>query len=113
MSPARLRRAVFLRHPLSLYMKAAFRHLSLPAFALVLAACSSSVTSARLSQINDGMKTSQVEALLGRPTRIDQSEITGLTGQVYHYLSSAGDGRVVFVNGAVFETNFVPVGAHA
>jgi hypothetical protein len=34
-------------------------------------------------------------------------------GQVYHYLSSAGDGRVVFVNGAVFETNFVPVGAHA
>jgi outer membrane protein assembly factor BamE (lipoprotein component of BamABCDE complex) len=111
MSPALLRRAVFWRCALS--MKIAFRHLSLPAFALMLAACSSSVTASRLTQIQDGMKTSQVESILGRPTHIDQSQITGLTGQVYHYISGAGDGRVVFVNDTVFETNFVPAGAHA
>jgi outer membrane protein assembly factor BamE (lipoprotein component of BamABCDE complex) len=79
----------------------------------MLAACSSAVTASQLTQVILGMKTDQVQKLLGQPTRIDQSEITGLTGQVYHYISSAGDGQVVFVNDAVFETNFVPVGAHA
>jgi outer membrane protein assembly factor BamE (lipoprotein component of BamABCDE complex) len=81
--------------------------------ALFFGGCSSAVTSSRLTQITNGMKSSQVEALLGRPTRIDHSEITGLTGQVYHYISSSGDGRVVFVNDAVFKTDFVPAGAHA
>jgi outer membrane protein assembly factor BamE (lipoprotein component of BamABCDE complex) len=89
-----------------------FRILLIPSI-LALAACTSAVTPAKLQQISDGMKSGQVEALLGRPTRIDQSEITGLTGQVYHYVSGQGDGRVVFINDVVFQTNFVPAGAHA
>lgn len=79
----------------------------------LLAACSSAVTPAKLRQISNGMKTSQVEALLGRPARIEQAEITGLTGEVYHYVSPQGDGRVVFINGSVFQTNFDAKGAHA
>ena len=94
-------------------MKPTLRYLSLLAAVLLLGACSSAVTASRLTQIQSGMKTNQVEAILGRPTRIDQSEITGLTGQVYHYQSRAGDGRIVFVNDAVFETDFVPAGVHA
>jgi len=74
---------------------------------LVLAACSSAVTPARLDAIAEGMKTEQVIAQLGQPTRIDHAEITGLTGDVYHYISSGGDARIVFVNGSVFNTQFV------
>ena len=81
--------------------------------ALALMACSSAVTQAKLDQITNGMKTDDVTKLLGQPTRIDQSEITGLTGQVYHYVSKQGDGRVVFINGAVFETAFDASRGHA
>lgn len=94
-------------------MKSTLRHLALPVAVLLLAACSSAVTPVKLRQISNGMKTSQVEALLGRPTRIEQAEITGLTGEVYHYVSPQGDGRVVFINGSVFQTNFDAKGAHA
>jgi outer membrane protein assembly factor BamE (lipoprotein component of BamABCDE complex) len=80
---------------------------------LLAEGCSSAVTQDKLQQISNGMKSDQVTALLGQPTRIDQSEITGLTGQVYHYVSAQGDGRVVFINGAVFETNFDAFGGHA
>jgi hypothetical protein len=79
----------------------------------LLTGCASPAYSTKLLRISTGMKTAQVETILGRPTRIDHSEITGLTGQVYHYISASGDGRVVFVNDAVFETDFVPAGAHA
>jgi outer membrane protein assembly factor BamE (lipoprotein component of BamABCDE complex) len=94
-------------------MKASNFYISIGVVALALVACSSAVTQAKLNQISNGMKTDQVEALLGQPTRIDQSEITGLTGQVYHYVSAQGDGRVVFINGAVFETAFDATGGHA
>jgi len=94
-------------------METILRCLLLPAATLLLGACSSAVTQSQLTQVTPGMKTDQVQKILGQPTRIDQSEITGLSGQVYHYVSSAGDGQVVFVNDAVFETNFVPAGAHA
>ena len=75
---------------------------------LALAACSSAVTPARLEKIDEGMKTDEVVAQLGQPTRIDHAEITGLTGDVYHYISNGGDARVIFVNGSVFNTQFVP-----
>jgi outer membrane protein assembly factor BamE (lipoprotein component of BamABCDE complex) len=94
-------------------MKTSLRYLVLLVALPFLGACSSAVTASQLTQVTTGMKTDQVQKILGQPTRIDQSEITGLSGQVYHYVSSAGDGQVVFVNDAVFETNFVPAGAHA
>jgi hypothetical protein len=75
---------------------------------LGLAACSSAVTPARLEKIDEGMKTDEVVALLGQPTRIDHAEITGLTGDVYNYISRGGDAKVIFVNGSVFNTQFVP-----
>ena len=77
-----------------------------PALALALAACSSAVTPGKLQQVSNGMKTDQVTKLLGSPSRIEHSEITGLTGDVYHYDSDQGDAMVVFINGAVFKTNF-------
>ncbi len=56
------------------------------------------------------MKTAQVEALLGRPERIDASETTGLRGEVYHYPGSGGEGRVVILNDSVFKAEFIPEG---
>lgn len=88
--------------------------LSIPLLAIVaLSACSSAITSTKLAKVIDGMSTEQVEQLLGQPTRIDHAEITGLTGLVYHYVSPQGDGRVVFLNGTVFETQFDSTGGHA
>ena len=86
------------------------RHLILllvPALALALGACSSAVTPGKLQRVSGGMKTDQVTKLLGPPSRIEHSEITGLTGDVYHYDSDQGDAVVVFINGAVFKTNFI------
>jgi hypothetical protein len=78
--------------------------------ALALTACSSAVTPDRLAKITTGMKTDDVVAQLGQPARIDHAEITGLTGDAYHYVSAQGDAKVVFINGAVFATQFVPGG---
>jgi outer membrane protein assembly factor BamE (lipoprotein component of BamABCDE complex) len=94
-------------------MKSTALYLSTAAVAIFLAACSSAVTANKLQQIGNGMKTDQVTALLGQPTRIEQSEITGLTGEVYHYVSTRGDARVVLLNGTVFATTFDATGGHS
>ena len=76
--------------------------------ALTLAGCGNAVTPAKLDKITPGLKAADVTAQLGQPTRIDHTEITGLTGDAYHYVSSQGDARVVFIDGTVYATQFVP-----
>jgi outer membrane protein assembly factor BamE (lipoprotein component of BamABCDE complex) len=76
--------------------------------ALLFTACSSAVTPDKISQIKPAMKTDQVEAILGQPMRIEHTETTGLQGDVYYYSASNGEGRVVFLNNAVFKAEFVP-----
>jgi hypothetical protein len=75
---------------------------------LLVAACSSAVNADKMAQIRTGMKTGEVEAILGRPAHIDQSETTGLRGEVYHYPGPNGEGLVVFLNDAVFDAKFIP-----
>ena len=82
----------------------------LPACAVFLAACSSAVTSEKMAQVKPAMKVEQVEAILGRPAHIEQAETTGLRGEVYHYPAANGEGRVIFLNDAVFKAEFVPGG---
>ncbi len=84
--------------------------LTLLGIILALTACSSGVTPDKISQIKPAMKVDQVEALLGRPARIDQSETTGLRGEAYHYPAANGEGRVVFLNDSVFKAEFIPGG---
>ena len=88
-------------------MKAFF--FCLPAI-LTLTACSSAVTPGDMSQIKPGMTSGQVEALLGRPASIEQSETADqtLSGEVDHYPAPNGEGRVIFVNHAVFKAEFLP-----
>jgi hypothetical protein len=78
--------------------------------ALALTACSSAVTPGKMAQIKPAMKADQVEAILGRPAIIEQSETAdqSLSGEVDHYPAPNGEGRVVFVNHAVFKAEFVP-----
>jgi hypothetical protein len=78
--------------------------------AFALAACSSAVTPDKIAQIKPAMSQDQVEAILGRPARIEQSETTDQTisGGVDHYPAWNGEGRVIFVNHAVFKAEFVP-----
>jgi hypothetical protein len=91
--------------------------LAAASLALLCTACSSSVNSTMLARVTDGMKAGQVETLLGQPTRIEQAEVPDMSGiisgKVYHYTSTQGDAQVVFVNDAVFKTEFVPEGKHA
>ncbi len=88
----------------------AHKHFVLLPSVLVLTACNSAVTPARLDKIAPGMKSDDVVAQLGQPVRSDHAEITGLTGDAYHYVSARGDAKVVFINGAVFTTQFIPGG---
>jgi hypothetical protein len=79
---------------------------------LALSACSSGVTPEEMAQIKPGMKAEQVQALLGQPASIQQSESTDQTisGEVDHYPGSKGEGRVVIVDHTVFQAQFVPGG---
>jgi hypothetical protein len=83
--------------------------LSILGAALALTACTSTVTLDKMAQIKPAMSQDQVEAILGRPARIDQSETADQTisGEVDHYPGSDGEGRVIFVNHAVFKAEFV------
>jgi hypothetical protein len=78
--------------------------------ALALCACSSAVTPDKMAQIKPAMNAGQVEAILGRPASIEQSETADQTisGEVDHYPAPNGEGRVVFVNHAVFKAEFIP-----
>ena len=68
----------------------------------------------RLTRIKPGMTTDQVEAILGRPASIEQSETADqtLSGEVDHYPARfpapSGDCRVIFINHAVFKAEFLP-----
>jgi len=68
----------------------------------------------KLTRIKPGMTAVQVEAILGRPTSIEQSETADqtITGEVDHYPARyparGGDCRVIFVNHTVFKTEFIP-----
>ena len=75
--------------------------------ALILTACSSSVTPGKIAQIHSPMKSDDVKALLGKPDHIDHAETTGLNGDVYHYPAPNGEGRVVFLNDTVFKAEFI------
>lgn len=86
-----------------------------PRFALMgtafaLSACSSAVTPEKIAQVKPGMTPDQVQALLGKPARIEQSETQdqAISGEVDHYPAASGEGRVVFVNHTVFHAEFVP-----
>lgn len=85
-------------------------HLPLLGVALALTACSSAVTPDKMAQVKPAMKPADVEAILGRPARIEQSETADqtLNGEVDHYPASNGEGRVIFVNHTVFKSEFVP-----
>jgi hypothetical protein len=78
--------------------------------ALALTACGlGGFPESNMAKVKPGMTHEQVEALLGRPTTIEQSETPDqtLTGQVYHYAAPKGEGRVLFINETVFRSEFV------
>ena len=72
------------------------------------------MTPDRLTRVKAGMTSDQVEAIMGRPVSIDQSESADQTvsGEVDHYPSrfpaAGGDCRITFVNHTVFKTEFFP-----
>jgi hypothetical protein len=86
------------------------RRYSLGVAALVLTGCSSAVTPDKMAQIKPAMNPSQVEAILGRPASIEQSETADQTlgGEVDHYPAPNGEGRVVFVNHVVYKAEYIP-----
>jgi hypothetical protein len=72
-----------------------------------LTACSSAATPDKMARIKPAMTAAHVEAILGQPARIEQSETTGLSGEVDYYPASNGEGRVIYLNNAVFKADFV------
>jgi hypothetical protein len=62
----------------------------------------------KINETKPALTIAQVEQLMGRPLRIEQSETADqtVTGEVYHYPTypPGGDFKVIFVNGVVFGT---------
>jgi len=81
----------------------------LAAACVALTACATCGLDSKMGLIKPGMTAAQVVALLGSPTRIDETQTADqtLTGKVYHYATPAGDGRIVFVNGIVFSSTIL------
>ena len=79
------------------------------AAAVALTACSTCGIENEMGLIKPGMKSDQVQAILGRPAKIDETQSADQTvaGEVYHYSTPSGEGRIVFVNGAVFKAEFL------
>lgn len=71
--------------------------------ALTLTACSVCGLNHDLGLVKPGMKVNEVEALLGSPASIDET----VSAEVYHYSTPSGEARIVFVNGAVFKSEFL------
>jgi hypothetical protein len=86
-----------------------FQRSLLAAVALTITACSTCGIENEMSLVKPGMKADQVEKILGRPARIDETQTADqtLTGETYHYSTPSGEGRVVFVNGTVFKAEFL------
>jgi hypothetical protein len=67
----------------------------------------------KIHETKPPLSIAQVEQLMGRPATIEQSETADqtITGTVYHYPYPAHgqDFKVVFVNGVVFGTQFIPL----
>jgi hypothetical protein len=67
----------------------------------------------KIHETQPPLSIAQVEQLVGQPLRIEQSETADqtVTGEVYHYPYPAQgqDFKVIFVNGVVFGTQFVPI----
>jgi hypothetical protein len=76
--------------------------------ALTLTACSICGLNHDLGLVKPGMRVNEVEALLGRPASIEETVTAdqAVAAEVYHYSTPIGEARVVFVNGAVFKSEF-------
>jgi SmpA / OmlA family len=92
----------------STVMDRGYGKLLLSAAALSLSACSSAVSAHKIAQIKPNMTSDQVQAILGRPTRIEQTDPEQpQTGEVDYYTAPKGEGRVIYVNHTVFKAEFI------
>lgn len=88
--------------------------LTIPLLGLAYWACgiiSNAETLAAFSKIEDShppLTADEVTKLLGQPSHIEQSETTGLTGEVYYYPSHKHEMKIVFINGTVFHAEYTP-----
>ncbi len=72
---------------------------------LLLAGCDmfsgAKLTNANLDQVHNGMTDTQVESILGKPTRIETGETLGIRGTTFYYQKGGADVQIVFLNNGV------------
>ena len=76
----------------------------LAVFTLVfgMAACSRAhLTNENLNKVYNGMTEAQVEAILGKPTRIETGETLGIKGSTYYYDKGGAHVEITFLNNGV------------
>jgi len=73
--------------------------LSVLGLALALAGCGNyKLTSANLDKVHNGMSKKEVEALLGKPNRIETGETLGIRSSTYTYSKKDAEVKIVFFN---------------
>jgi|GEM_PF-477276 len=76
----------------------------LPLLALLLlfvTACGSKRTPENLSKVKNGMKSSEVQAILGKPDRVETATILGLEGTTFFYEKGEARVQISFINDEV------------
>ncbi len=81
----------FLVPPLSLVLFAA----------LFLAGCAAKLTNDNLNKVHNGMSQAEVQAILGKPSRVESGETLGIRGTTFYYDAKGASVQIVFLNDAV------------
>jgi outer membrane protein assembly factor BamE (lipoprotein component of BamABCDE complex) len=81
--------------------KSLFGFLTMLGLALFLAACGTKLTSENLNKIKHGMTETEVKAILGKPSSVENSEILGLRHVAYTYQSGESKVNINFINDSV------------
>lgn len=73
--------------------------------ALVLVACSSKLTNENFTKIKNGMSEGEVQAILGEPSKVENSEVLGFRNTTYYYESGKTRVQISFINDGVITKN--------
>lgn len=82
-------------------IKNVFAVLVLLVATLSLVACGSKLSNENLTKVKNGMSEVEVKAILGKPNKVDSSEVLGLRNVSYQYQSGKTEVTINFINDTV------------
>jgi hypothetical protein len=82
-------------------MKRLVKGIGLVACVILFAGCAGKLTNDNLLKVKSGMSETEVRAILGKPAKIESSEVLGIRGSSYIYEKGGNKVQITFVNDVV------------